>query len=91
MAGVISRERDGFLVALTLRHLGPSHSGNLIGERDGGDLCRPAHQQSREPRPVLAAMDFGVADYGQRAGGEQAAQIAIALFADTIELFPAPA
>ena len=39
---------------------------------------------------MLGAMDFGVADYGQRAGGEQAAQIAIALFADTAELFPAP-
>ena len=40
---------------------------------------------------MLGAVDFGVADYGQRAGGEQAAQIAIALFADTAELFPASA
>src|SRR4029078_9181880 len=43
----------------------------------------------REPRPVLGAVDLGVTDHGQRAGGEQAAQIAIALLADTAELFPA--
>jgi hypothetical protein len=34
---------------------------------------------------VLGAMDFGVADDGERAGREQAAQIAIASFADIAE------
>ena len=39
------RERDGFLVALTLGHHGPSHSCDLIGERDRGNLRRPARHQ----------------------------------------------
>jgi hypothetical protein len=39
---------------------------------------------------MFGAMDLGVTDHSKRAGGEQAAQIAIALFADTAELFPAP-
>ena len=42
LASAISsrRKRDGFLVALALSHHGPSHPGNLVGERDGGDLGR---------------------------------------------------
>ena len=40
---------------------------------------------------MLGAMDLGIADDGECAGSEQAAQIAIALFADTAELFLAPA
>ena len=43
------RKRDGFLVALALSHHGPSHSGNLVGEGDGGDLGRPPRQQCRKP------------------------------------------
>jgi hypothetical protein len=35
------RKGDGFLVALALGHHGPSHSGDFVGERDGGDLGRP--------------------------------------------------
>src|SRR4030088_2327984 len=38
----------------------------------------------------LVPMDLGIADHGQRARREQAAQIAIALFADTAELVLAP-
>ena len=37
------------------------------------------------------AMDLGIADDGQRASHEQAAQIAIALFADAAETLPTPA
>ena len=40
---------------------------------------------------MLGAMDLGVADNGERAGHEQAAQIAVTLFADTAEPVPAPA
>src|SRR4029078_13095796 len=91
--GAISlrRECDGFLVALILGHHGPSHPCDLVGERDRGDLRWPARQQSREPGPMFVAMDFGIADHRQRAGGEQAAQIAITLFADTAELVLPPA
>src|SRR5262249_37324073 len=38
-----------------------------------------------------SAMEFGIADHGQRAGGEQAAQISVASFADVAELFLATA
>jgi hypothetical protein len=34
---------------------------------------------------MLGAMDLGVTDDGERAGHEQAAQIAVTLFADTAE------
>ena len=38
------RKCDGLLVALTPSHHGPSHSGDLVGECDGGDLGRPPRQ-----------------------------------------------
>src|SRR3990170_492606 len=85
------RKGDGFLVALAPSHHGPSHSGNLVGERDGSDLGRLPRQQGREPGPMLGAMYLGITDDGKCAGGEQAAQIAIALLADTAELVLAPA
>src|ERR1700758_2935735 len=45
------RKCDGFLVAITPSHNGPRHSCDLDGERDGGDLGRPARQQCCKPRP----------------------------------------
>ena len=38
---------------------------NLVGERDGRDLGGPPRQQRCDPRPMLGAMDFGIADDGQ--------------------------
>src|ERR1700757_4692425 len=40
---------------------------------------------------MSGAVDLGIADHGERAGREQAAQIAIALLADTAKLVLAPA
>ena len=60
-----SRERGGFLVALTLGHYRPRHSGDLVGERDRGDLGWPASQQRREPGPMLGAMDLGITNDGE--------------------------
>src|SRR4029450_10236692 len=93
MSDVISlrRKRDGFLVAFALGHHGPSHPRDLVGKRDGGDLRRSPRPQGREPGPMLGAMDFGIADHGERADREQAAQIAIASFADIAEAFLASA
>src|SRR5215475_4956380 len=56
--GAISlrRKRDGLLVALALGHHGPSHPGDLGGERDRGGLGRPPRQQGGEPGPMLGAM-----------------------------------
>ena len=62
-ATLLRRECDGFFVALAPGHDRPSHSGDFVGERDGGDLRRSPRQQSREPRPVLGAVDFGVTDH----------------------------
>jgi hypothetical protein len=85
------RECDGFLVALALGHHCPSHSGDFVGERDGGNLGRPARQQCGKPGPMLGAMDLGIADHGEGTGSEQAAQLAIALLGDTAELVLASA
>src|SRR3990172_3324348 len=93
MAGAISlrRKGDGFFVTLALGHHGPSHSGDLVGKCDGSDLRWSPGQQRRKPGPMLCAMELGIADHGERAGGEQAAQIAIALLADAAEPVLAPA
>ena len=87
----LRRKRDGFLVAFALGHHGPSYPRDLVGKRDGGDLRRSPRQQCREPGPMLGAMDFGLADHGEGADREQAAQIAIASFADIAEAFLASA
>ena len=63
----------------------PRPSGHLIGERDSGDLGGAPRQQCCEPGPTLGAMDLGVADDGERARNEQAAQITVASFADAAE------
>ena len=76
-----SRKREGFLVSLAPCHHGPDHSGDLVGERDSRNLGRPPCQQSREPGPMCGAMNLGVTDDSERAGHEQAAQIAVTLFA----------
>ena len=93
MPGVISssRERGWFLIAFALGHHRPRYPCDLVGERDGRDLRGSPRQQRSEPGPMLGAMDFGVADHRQRSGREQAAQIAIASFADIAELVLATA
>src|ERR1700722_6307785 len=80
------REGDGFFVALAPDHHCPHHSGNLVGERDGSNLGRTPRQQGRKPGSMLGAVKFRIADHGERTGCEQAAQITIALLADTPKL-----
>src|SRR5665811_411961 len=87
----LCRKRNGLLVALASNHHGPDHSRDLVGKRDGGDLRRPPREQCRKPGPTLGAVDLGIADDGERTGHEQAAQIAVTLFADTAEPVLAPA
>src|SRR5258706_4259755 len=77
----LPRKRDGFLVSLAPGHHGPDHSGDFVGERDSRNLRRPPRQQGCEPWPLVCAMDLGVTDDRERAGHEQAAQIAVTLFA----------
>ena len=55
----LRRKRGRLLVSLTLRHHRPDHPGNFVGERDGGDLCRPPSQQRGEPGSMLGAVDLG--------------------------------
>src|SRR3954451_19136148 len=87
----LRRKRDGLPVTLALSHHGPGHSGKLVGKRDGGDLGRSPSQQCREPGAVFGAVDLGIADDGECTGHEQAAQIAVTLFADAAEPVLAPA
>src|SRR5918911_1401977 len=63
----LGRQRGRLLVAFVPRHHRPGHPGELVGKRDGRDLGGPAGQQSREPWPMICAMDLGVADYGELA------------------------
>ena len=86
----LHRQRDGLLVTLALGHHGPGHARNLVSKRDGGDLGRAPPQQRREPGPMSGTMDLGVTDDGECSSHEQAAQIAVTLFADTAEPFLAP-
>src|SRR3979490_3330998 len=87
----LRRTRDRLLVTLALGHHGPGHARNIVGKRDGDDLARAPPQQRREPGPMLGAVDLGVADDGECTGHEQAAQIAVTLFADAAEPLLAPA
>jgi hypothetical protein len=63
----------------------------LLAMRDGGDFGGPPRQQRREPGPMFGAMDFSIADDGERTGHEQAAQIAVTLLADMAKPVLAPA
>jgi|SRR5580692_10738028 hypothetical protein len=85
------RKSSGFIVTFVPCHHRPGHPGEFVGERNGCDLSGAPGQQSSEPGPMIGAMDLGIADHGERASREQAAQIAIALFADTAKLVFAPA
>jgi len=84
------RECDGFLVALAPGHHCTSHSGHLVGKRDGSNLGGPPRQQRCKPRPMLGIVELRIADHTERTGCEQAARITIALFADAAELVFAP-
>src|SRR5215472_2411343 len=81
-------QRGRIIVALATSHHRPRHPGQLVGKRDRGDSGMSPCQQCCEPGPMLGAMDLGIADHGERAGHEQAPQIAVTLFADTAELIP---
>jgi hypothetical protein len=56
----------------------------------GAAAAWPLAARAQQPK-MFGAMDLGIADHRQRARREQAAQIAITLFADTAELVLAPA
>ncbi len=76
------------IVSLASSHHRPGHSGELVGQRDGSDFGRPSCQQCCDPGAILGAMELGIADDSECAGHEQAAQIAVSLFADAAELCP---
>ena len=91
--GAISSDpqRGWIIVSLAPGHHCPSHSGELVGKGDGSDFRRPSCQQCCDPGPILGAMELGIADDGECARHEQAARIAVPLFADTAEPGAPPA
>ena len=84
--GAISSDpqRGRIIISLASSHHCPGHSGELVRKRDSGDLGRPSCQQRCDPGPILGAVDLGIANDGECAGHEQAAQIAIPLFARAV-------
>ena len=64
---------------------------SLLASAMAATLVGRRGQQGREPRPVLGAVDLGIVDDGECTGHEQAAQIAVTLFADAAETILAPA
>ncbi len=64
----LSRQGDGFPIALALGHHRPGHARDLVGERDRRDFRRSTLEQLGKPRTMFDAVDLGVADHGQRAG-----------------------
>ena len=87
----LSRERDSLLVTLALGHHGPSHPGELVGERDRRDLDRPPVHQRCQPRPMPDAVFFHEPYDGERAGAEQGSDIPVASLGDIAEPLPAGA
>jgi hypothetical protein len=81
----LRRKRDGLFVTLALGHHGPGHARNLASKCNGGDLRPAPCQQRREPGPMPGSVNLGVTDDGECTGHEQAAQIAVTLFADAAE------
>src|ERR1700730_9726455 len=76
------RECDGFPIALTPGHHRPYHPGNLVGERALA-VIRYAKTHGTKHRPWLTALlARRPTKVAAIAGRKQAAQIAIALFAD---------
>ena len=86
-----ARTRRWIIISLAPSHHCPGHSGELVGKRDSGDFGRASCQQRCDPGPILGAVDLGIANDGECTGHEQAAQIAIPLFADTAEPIPTAA
>src|SRR5262249_41092863 len=48
------RVNSGSLISFTTNHDCPSHPVDLIGKSNGGDLCRSAAHDAREPEPLGA-------------------------------------
>ena len=57
--GAISSDpqRGWIIVSLAPSHHCPGHSGELVGQRDGGDFGRPSCQQRCDPGPILGAVE----------------------------------
>ena len=91
--GAISSDpqRGWIIIWLAPSHHCPGYSGELVRKCDSGNFGRPSRQQRCDPGPILGAVDLGIANDGECAGHEQAAQIAIPLFADTAEPIPTAA
>jgi hypothetical protein len=51
-------------------HHGPRHTCDLVGQRDSGDLDRPAIHDTREPEPLRTVLPR-VSDHSHSSSDEQ--------------------
>jgi hypothetical protein len=58
---------------------------SLLASAIAATLVGRRASKAAEPGPMFGAVDLGVTDDGERAGHEQAAQIAVTLFTDIAE------
>src|SRR5215510_11206944 len=50
------QQQRRLFISLATNHDGPSHSGDFIGNSNGGDLCRSAAHDASEPEPLGAVL-----------------------------------
>jgi hypothetical protein len=50
------QQQRRLFISLATNHDGPSHPGDFIGKSSGGDLCRSAAHDPREPEPLGAVL-----------------------------------
>src|SRR5271167_3533909 len=79
------------LVALPAHHHRPDDAGGLVGQCDRSNFGRFARQQSADPLAVAGWSITRMAQYSNRAGGEQAADVFVAALAGPAQAFLAAA
>ena len=81
----LRRKRDGLPVTLAPSHHGPGHSGSLLASAMAATLVGRRVNSAVSQGRCLVPWILGIADDGECTGHEQAAQIAVTLFADVAE------
>ena len=91
--GAISSDpqRGWIIVSLAPGHIAQAIRASLLARAMAATLVGRRASNAATQGRECAVMELGIADDGECAGHEQAAQIAVPLFADTAEPGPTPA